>query len=116
MAVKATITNTGTPVGKVRHILDLVRGMNVEQALEMLRFMPSPAATHVAKAVKSATANAENELLARTAGLSIVEAYANQAPRLKRFRPRARGRVASIFRNSSHITVAVDEEASEIGE
>lgn len=103
-------------MGKVRHILDLVRGMNVEQALVMLRFMPSPAAALVAKAVKSAIANAENELLARTAGLSIVEAYANQAPRLKRFRPRARGRVASIFRNSSHITVAVDEEASEIGE
>ena len=74
MAVKATITNTGTPVGKVRPILDLVRGMNAEQALEMLRFMPSPAAAHVAKAVKSATANAENELLARTGELNIVEA------------------------------------------
>jgi len=115
VAVKATITNTGTPVGKVRPILDLVRGMNAEQALEMLRFMPSPAAAHVAKAVKSATANAENELLARTGELNIVEAYANQAPRLKRFRARARGRVASIFRNSSHITVAVDE-GTEIGE
>lgn len=115
MAVKATITNTGTPVGKVRPILDLIRGMNAVHALEMLRFMPSPAAADVAKAVKSATANAENELLARTGELNIVEAYANQAPRLKRFRARARGRVARIFRNSSHITVAVDE-GNEIGE
>ena len=116
MAVKATIENTGTPVAKIKPILDLVRGMNAEQALEMLRFMPSPAATHVEKAVKSAISNAENELLARKTELNIVEAYANQATRLKRFRPRARGRVGRIFRNSSHVTVAVDEEASEIGE
>ena len=98
-------------VRKVKPVLDLVRGMNVEDALETLQFMPSPVAAQVAKVVKSATANAENELVARTSELRIVEIFANEAPRLKRFRARARGRGTRILRRSSHITVIVDEEA-----
>ncbi len=110
MAVSATAKNTGVSVKKLLPIVDLVRGMNVEEALAMLRFMPSPAAAHVAKAVRSATANAENELLARSEDLRIVEIYANEAPRTKRVRARARGRMARIIRRSSHITVVVDDE------
>ena len=72
--------------------------------------MPSPAAAKVAKTVKSAASNAENELMARTEDLKISEIFANEAPRLKRFRARARGRVGRISRRSSHITVVVDEE------
>ena len=116
MAVRATTTNTGISVKKVKPVLDLVRGMNVEDALETLQFMPSPVAAQVAKVVKSATANAENELVARTSELRIVEIFANEAPRLKRFRARARGRVNRILRRSSHITVIVDEEAADIGQ
>ena len=56
----------------------------------MLDFQPSPAAARVAKVVRSATANAENELLARSSELRIVEIYANEGPRLKRLRARAR--------------------------
>ena len=116
MAVRATTTNTGMSVRKVKPVLDLVRGMNVEDALETLQFMPSPVAAQVAKVVKSATANAENELVARTSELRIVEIFANEAPRLKRFRARARGRATRILRRSSHITVIVDEEAVGIGQ
>ena len=76
----------------------------------MLQFLPSPAAAQVAKAVKSAAANAENELLARTSDLRIVEIYANEGVRTKRVRARARGRVARITRRSSYLTVVVDEE------
>ena len=90
--------------------MDLIRGKYVEEALQILQFLPSPAAARVAKVVKSAAANAENELLARTSELRIVEIYANEGPRLKRFRARARGRVARIIRRNSHITVVVDEE------
>ena len=72
--------------------------------------MTSPAAARVAKTVKSAASNAENELMARTEDLKISEIFANEAPRLKRFRARARGRVGRIIRRSSHITVVVDEE------
>ena len=82
----------------------------MDRALELLQFLPSPSAARVAKVVKSAAANAENELLARTTELRVVDIYANQAPTAKRFRARARGRGARIMKRSSHLTVAVDEE------
>ena len=113
MAVKATAKNTGVSVRKMKLIVDLVRGRRVEKALETLQFLPSPAAEQVARVLKSAAANAENELLARTSGLRIVEIYANEAPRTKRFRARARGRAAKVIRRNSHITVVVDEEETE---
>ncbi|MCH8205475.1 MAG: 50S ribosomal protein L22 [Chloroflexi bacterium] len=113
MAVKATAKNTGVSVRKMKLIVDLVRGRRVEKALETLQFLPSPAAEQVARVLKSAAANAENELLARTSDLRIVEIYANEAPRTKRFRARARGRAAKVIRRNSHITVVVDEEETE---
>ena len=64
----------------------------------------------VAKTVKSAASNAENEMMARSEDLKIIEIFANEGPRLKRFRARARGRVGRINRRSSHITVVVEEE------
>ena len=110
MGIRAKSSNTGISVKKLKPIVNLVRGMKEEEALTTLRFMPSPAAARVAKTVKSAASNAENELMARTEDLKISEIYANEAPRLKRFRARARGRVGRISRRSSHITVVVDEE------
>ncbi len=109
MSVSAKSKNTGISVKKLKPIVDLVRGKPVDEALQMLQFLPSPAAARVAKVVKSAAANAENELLARTSDLRIIEIYANEGPRVKRFRARARGRVARITRRNSHITVVVDE-------
>lgn len=116
MAVRATTTNTGISARKVKPVLDLVRGMNVDDALVTLKFMPSPVAAQVGKVVKSAIANAENELVARTSDLRIVEIFADEAPQLKRFRARARGRANRMLRRSSHITVVVDEEAVGIGQ
>lgn len=113
MAVKATATNTGISARKMKRIVDLVRGKRVVEALETLQFLPSPAAERVARVVKSAAANAENELLTRTSDLRIVEIYANEAPRTKRMRARARGRAAKIVRRNSHVTVVVDEEETE---
>ena len=110
MAISATAKNTGVSVKKLLPIVDLVRGMRVEDALNTLDFMTSPAAGHVAKVVRSAAANAENELLVDGGDLTIVQVYANEAPRTKRVRARARGRMARIIRRSSHITVVVDEE------
>ena len=109
MPAKATTTNTGISVKKMKPIVDMVRGRNANEALELLRFMPSRAAARVAKVVKSAVANAENEMLARGPELEIVEIYANEAPRTKRFRARARGRAARIIRRNSHVTVVLDE-------
>ncbi len=94
----------------MKPVLDLVRGKNVDEALQILQFLPTPVAARLAKVVKSAASNAENELLARTSDLRIVEVYANEGPRTKRFRAGARGRPAQIIRRSSHITVVVDDE------
>ena len=110
MSIRAKSSNTGISVKKLKPIANLVRGMKVEEALTALQFMQSPAAASVAKTVKSAASNAENELMARSEDLKIIEIYANEGPRLKRFRARARGRVGRINRRSSHITVVVEEE------
>jgi large subunit ribosomal protein L22 len=112
---KAKTTNTGISVKKLKPIVDLVRGKRVDDALLTLQFMPSPAAAQVAKVVRSAAANAENETFTRPTDLRIVEIYANEGPRIKRFRARARGRVAKIIRRNSHITVVVDEEGLQLG-
>ena len=110
MPATASAKNTGISVKKLKPIVDLVRGKRLEEAMEILQFLPSPAAAQVAKVVKSAGANAENELLANTSDLRVVEIYADEGPRLKRFRARARGRGARIIRRNSRITVVVDEE------
>ncbi len=112
MPVSAVAKNTGYSVKKIKPIIDMIRGMNVEDALNALRFLPSPIAARIAKVVQSAAANAENELMASTADLRITEIYANEGPRTKRFRARARGRINQITRRNSHITVVVDEEVS----
>ena len=109
MAVIAIAKDTGVSVKKLLPILDLVRGRSIEDALSVLEFMPSPAAAKVAKVVKSASSNAENELLTRTSDLRIVEVFANEGRPLKRFRARARGRVGKVTRRNSHVTVVVDE-------
>ena len=80
-----------------------------EDALRELSALPSPAAERVAKVIKSAASNAENELMSRISDLKIVEAYANEGPTLKRFRARARGRAFRILKRSSHVTVVVDD-------
>ena len=110
MAISATAKDTGISVKKIKPVVDLVRGKRVDEALQILDFLPSPVAAQVAKLVRSASANAENEMLSRTADLRIVEIWAGEGTPLKRFRARARGRFARILRRNSHITVVVDEE------
>ncbi|MCI0441028.1 MAG: 50S ribosomal protein L22 [Chloroflexi bacterium] len=110
MPATAKTKNTGISVKKLMPIVDLVRGKPVEEALQTLAFLPSPAAATVAKVVKSAAANAENELMARASDLRIVQIFADEGPRTKRFRARARGRAARVIRRNSHITVVVDEQ------
>ena len=97
-------------------MVDLVRGKRVDEALQILDFLPSPVGALVAKLVRSASANAENEMLSRTSDLRIVEIWAAEGTRLKRFRARARGRFGRILRRNSHITVVVEEEDAEGGE
>ena len=110
MEVKAVAKDTGISVQKIRPLVDMVRGKRIEDALNMLNFAPSPLARVVAKAVKSAAANAENNFQMTPADLKIINIYADEARSMKRFRPRARGRAGRIIKRSSHITVIVDEQ------
>jgi len=112
MQVRAFAKDTGIAASKVRPLIDMVRGKKVDEALTLLRFAPSPNARVVAKAVKSAASSAENNYQLTPSDLKIISIYANEAPRLRRFHPRARGRISPVRKGSSHITVIVaDEEA-----
>jgi large subunit ribosomal protein L22 len=108
--VKAIFKNSGLSPKKMRPLVDMVRGMKVEEALTLLRFTPTPKAKVLAKVVKSAAANAENNFQMDPADLKIVKIVADDAPSLRRFRPRSRGRVSPIKKRSSHITVIVAEQ------
>ena len=110
MEVKSVAKDTGYSSRKVRLLLDLVRGKKVEEALTMLKFAASPSARIVAKAVKAAAADAENNFHLTASDLKIVKIFADDAPMLKRFQPRARGRADRILKRSSHITVVVAEQ------
>jgi large subunit ribosomal protein L22 len=112
MEVKAIAKDTGISPRKVRLLVDMVRGKRVDEALALLKFSPTPTAKVVAKVVKSAAANAENNFQMDPADLKIVSIFADEARTMKRFRPRARGRAAPILKRSSHITVIVAEEES----
>ena len=110
MEVRAIAKDTGISPQKIRPIVDMVRGKKVDDALNILKYAPSPLARVVAKVVKSAAANAENNFQMTIAELKIVNMYADEAKSLKRYRPRARGRASHIKKRSSHITVIVDEQ------
>ncbi|MCL2281186.1 MAG: 50S ribosomal protein L22 [Dehalococcoidia bacterium] len=110
MEVKSTVKNTGISARKVRLLLDMVRGKQVEEALTLLKFSTSPSAKVVAGVVKTAAADAENNFRLMPSDLKIVKIFADDAPTLKRFMPRARGRADHVMKRSSHITVVVAEQ------
>ena len=109
MEVKAVAKDVGISPSKVRLLADMVRGKKVDEALSILRFTPTPTARIVAKTVKSAAANAENNYEMLPSELKIVSIFVDKARTLKRHRPRARGRSNQILKRSSHITVIVAE-------
>ena len=94
---------------KVNIVLDLIRGKEVGEAVAILRHTPKAASEVLEKLLKSAVANAENNYDMNIDNLYVSEAYANQGPTLKRFRPRAQGRGVRILKRTSHITLAVKE-------
>ncbi|MDJ0924506.1 MAG: 50S ribosomal protein L22 [Acidimicrobiia bacterium] len=95
---------------KVRLVLDLVRGMPVEDARATLDFTNRRAAPTIKKVLESAVANAEHNFALDADELFISEAYADEGPTLKRWRPRARGRATRIRKRTSHITIVLADE------
>lgn len=110
MEVKSIAKDVRISPYKVRFVVDMVRGRMVDEALNILKFAPTPAARAVAKVVKSAAANAENNYQMSTAQLKIVGIYADEARSMKRFRPQARGRANQVLKRASHITVIIEEQ------
>jgi large subunit ribosomal protein L22 len=111
MEVRAIAKHVGISPLKLRLVADMVRGKHVEEALGILRLYRTPASRAVAKVIKSASANAENNFQMSVSELKVTKLVIDQASTLKRIRAQARGRVSPILRHSSHITAIVDTEA-----
>jgi large subunit ribosomal protein L22 len=93
---------------KARRVVDLVRGLPAKEALTVLQFAPQSASEPVYKVLASAIANAENNERLDPDSLLVSEAFVDEGPTLKRFRPRAQGRAYRIRKRTCHITIAVE--------
>lgn len=99
----------GISAQKTRLIVDLVRGKDAQEAMEILRFMPNRAAHPVAKVVASAMANAEENFHVSRNDLYVYKIFADEAPTRKWRRYGARGRMKPWLRRASHVTVILRE-------
>jgi large subunit ribosomal protein L22 len=93
---------------KARRVVNLVRGLPAKEALTVLQFAPQAASEQVYKVLASAIANAENNERLDPDALLVSEAFVDEGPTLKRFRPRAQGRAYRIRKRTCHITIAVE--------
>lgn len=108
-SAKATAKTVRIAPRKVRLVVDLIRGKQVAEAIATLKFTPNGAASVVEKVLMSAIANAEHNFDLDLENLYVSEAYVNEGPTLKRYRPRAQGSASPINKRTSHITVVVSE-------
>jgi large subunit ribosomal protein L22 len=104
---RATLRHSGTAPNKVRQVLNLIRGLDVSEAREVLRFCERGAAEEVGKLLDSAVANAEHNDNLPADELYVSRAWADEGPTAKRYRPRARGRGTRIRKRTSHVTIVV---------
>jgi large subunit ribosomal protein L22 len=97
---------------KLKPVTDLIRGKDLEEALITMKFTPGRGSEELEKVVKSAAANAENNLELNRDDLYVAEVYADYGPTMKRWRPGAQGRASMILKRSSHIGVVLKEKTS----
>jgi large subunit ribosomal protein L22 len=109
MEVSATARYLPISARKVRLVLDQLPGKRIDEAMTMLRFLPTPHARIVAKVLHSAAANAENNFSLDRDDLKVKRAYAGEGRTLKRWKAKSRGRAAPILHRTSHVTVVVEE-------
>ena len=109
LTAKAVLNNIRHTPQKARRVVDLIRGMRADEALNILKFAPQAAGQDVYTLLNSAVANAKqkNPALRDASELWVVEALVDEGITMKRFRPRAQGRGFRINKRSSHITVVV---------
>jgi len=114
MLTRAIAKNVGHPPRKVRRVTAAIRGRRVSEALAILKFLPNAPARDVYSVLASAAANAENNYSADPDELWVQNAIADEGYTIKRFRARPHGRASRILRRSTHITVYVTDDPSEI--
>lgn len=110
---RAILRNARMSAQKARLVADLVRGQSVGHAIQTLEFSPKKAAGLIMKVLRSAMANAEHNEGLDIDELSISKIYVDEAPKLKRFSPRAKGRSNRIIKHGCHITVVVANKGKE---
>ena len=109
MEAKAKQSNIKMTARKLRRVINEVRGKNVIEAQDLLRFMPYFAARVVEKNLKAAVANAKEQFGVNADQLKISEIFADESVTYKRARPRAQGRAFQIRKRTSHITLVLKE-------
>lgn len=110
MEARATHRYIGTSPRKMRLVVDLIRGVNADRAMEILHFQPKHAAKDAMKVLRSAIANVlNNEEASRIepSQLFVKEAYVNNGPMLKRILPAPMGRAYRVRKRSNHLTIIV---------
>jgi large subunit ribosomal protein L22 len=113
MEARAIAKGVGMSARKVRMVVDLIRGRNVNEAYSILKFSKRAATAPIEKTLRSAVANAQQKADAEgnyldTDELVVRAAYVNEGPTMKRWRARAMGRASPIMKRTSHITIVVD--------
>ena len=105
--VRSQVRHVRTSAYKAREVLDLIRGLPVARALEVLEFSERDIARTILKCLESAIANAEHNNSIPADELFVSACYADEGPTMKRWRPRARGRATRIRKRTPHITIIV---------
>lgn len=109
MQAKAVAKYVRMSPGKIKPVIDLIRGKDLNEALTILKFTSGKGAELVEKVVQSAASNAENNHDMNPDELYVAEVCANQGPTMKRYRAGAQGRASMIFKRTSHISVVLEE-------
>ncbi len=109
MEVSAKLRNANVSAQKCRLVADQIRGLPVDKAINLLRFSNKKSALLIKKVLESAIANAEHNEGADIDELKVSTVYVDEGPTMKRFKPRAKGRINHILKRTCHITVKVSE-------
>ena len=109
MEVKATAKYIRIAPRKLRIVMNLIRGKNVNEAFAILQFTPKVGSEVIEKVLRSAVANAEHNNDMNVDNLVVSSCYVDQGPTMKRIHPRSRGQDFKILKRSSHVTVCVSE-------
>lgn len=107
MEARAQVKYVRISPPKVRRVVDLIRGRQIEEARRILAFSPHAASRTIEKCLNSAVANAEQVPGVASQNLVVDRAYVDEGPTLRRWRPRAYGRAARVRKRTSHITLIV---------